>query len=203
MVLTHVQVGNVATWSTKQWQSDIALAQSAHIDAFALNIAAGEPHTSESLDLAFSAASSLGFKLFFSFDYAGNGPFDQSDVISYINKYAASPAYYRHNGKPFASTFEGPLNAADWVAIKSATGCFFVPDWSSEGAKAALALVPGVPDGLFSWAAWPWGDRDSNTYGNTLIVLQTLTPRTTGTSWILSRPFLHIWNVLDLSDAGR
>ncbi|KAK2601394.1 hypothetical protein N8I77_010848 [Diaporthe amygdali] len=163
-VFAHFMVGNVPTWSAKQWESDIALAQSAHIDAFALNIAASEPSTSASLDLAFGAAASVGFKLFFSFDYAGNGPFDKSDVISYINKYAASPAYYRHNGKPFVSTFEGPLNAADWVAIKSATDCFFVPDWSSEGAKAALALVPGVPDGLFSWAAWPWGDRDSNTY---------------------------------------
>lgn len=163
MVLTYIQVGNVATWNAAKWESDIALAQSAHIDAFALNIAANEPHTTESLDLAFSAAASRGFKLFFSFDYAGNGPFDQSDVISYINKYAASSAYFQHNGKPFVSTFEGPENAADWVAIKSATGCFFVPDWSSEGAKAALALVPGVPDGLFSWAAWPWGNRDSTT----------------------------------------
>lgn len=114
--------------------------------------------------MAFRAAEGLGFKLFFSFDYAGNGPFQKSDVISYINKYAASSAYYRHNGKPFVSTFEGPLNAADWETIKSTTDCFFVPDWSSEGAKAALALVPGVPDGLFSWAAWPWGNRDSNTY---------------------------------------
>lgn len=97
VVLIDIQVGNVAKWSPKQWKSDIALVQSAHIDAFALDIAAGEPHTSASLNLAFRAAASLGFKLFFSFDYAGNESFDQSDVISYTNKYAASPAYYRHN----------------------------------------------------------------------------------------------------------
>lgn len=100
----------------------------------------------------------MGFKLFFSFDYAGNGAWALADVASYISQ------YYQHNGQPFVSTFEGRYNAADWETIKSETGCFFVPDWSSEGAKVALNLDPGVPDGLFSWAAWPWGDTDINTY---------------------------------------
>ncbi|KAK4445431.1 glycosyl hydrolase family 71-domain-containing protein, partial [Podospora aff. communis PSN243] len=30
--------------------------------------------------------------------------------------------------------------------------------------KAALEKSPGVPDGLFIWAAWPWGDMDMTTY---------------------------------------
>lgn len=76
MVLTEVQVVNIATWSPKQCESDKTLAQSAHIDACALNIATGEPHTSASLYLAFIAAASLGFKLFSSFHCAGNGPLD-------------------------------------------------------------------------------------------------------------------------------
>lgn len=55
-------------------------------------------------------------------------------------------------------------NANDWISIKSETGCFFLPDWSSVGAKPALELAGGVADGLFSWAAWPWGIQRMNTY---------------------------------------
>lgn len=98
---------------SEQWGSDRTLAQGAHIDAFALNIAASEPHTSASLDLAFSAAASLVFKLFFSFCFASKPAFNRSDVISYTNEYATSPAYYRHNRKSFASVSEAPLNTAD------------------------------------------------------------------------------------------
>ncbi len=85
-------------------------------------------------------------------------------VESYLTGYGTSSAYYKHNGKVFASTFEGPSNARDWITIKQNTGAFFVPDWSSMGAKAALEASPGVPDGLFSWAAWPWGNTDMDTY---------------------------------------
>lgn len=113
---------------------------------------------------AFSNAEALGFKLFFSFDYDGRGPFSKDEVISWINKYAPSSAYFRHQGKPFVSTFEGPDQADDWVDIKATTGCFFVPDWSSLGAGPAVEKAGGVVDGLFSWAGWPWGDQDMDTY---------------------------------------
>lgn len=69
-----------------------------------------------------------------------------------------------HDSKPLVSTFEGPGNAEDWIAIKKQTDCFFIPDWSSVGAKEAAELANGVADGLFSWAAWPWGDKTSDTY---------------------------------------
>lgn len=39
-----------------------------------------------------------------------------------------------------------------------------MPDWSSAGAKVALTLASGVADGLFSWAVWPWGNTDMDTY---------------------------------------
>lgn len=158
------QVGNCKSWETSDWQADIKIAQQAHIDAFALNIAAEDENNAISIDRAFSAAESLGFKLFLSFDYAGNGPFDMNDVIAYITEYGASPAYFTVDGQPLVSTFEGPANADDWIIIKSQTNCFFLPDWSSAGAQAALSLSPGVVDGLLSWAAWPWGNLDVNTY---------------------------------------
>jgi hypothetical protein len=82
-----------------------------------------------------------------------------------IEQYGSNTAYYHYKGQPVVSTFEGPANAADWIFIKQQTGCFFVPDWSSLGAKAALeAGGGGIVDGLFSWAAWPWGDWNMNTY---------------------------------------
>lgn len=138
----------------------------AHIDAFALNIAYGDDTVPGSLKLAFQAASGSGLGLFFSFDYAGGiGPWPLETVVSYGDQYFGDSSYYKYNGQPFVSTFEGPGNAADWITIKDRTGCFFMPDWSSEGAEAALALAGGkVVDGLFSWAAWPWGDQDMNTY---------------------------------------
>lgn len=138
------------------------LAQEAHIDAFALNMAFDDPVNSEALSAAFAAAESLGFKLFLSFDYAGNGPWPQDTVVGYIYQYGWSKAYYSHAGRPFVSTFEGSANADDWISIKAKTGCFFVPDWSSLGAKPAWQS--GVADGLFSWAAWPWGNEDMTTY---------------------------------------
>lgn len=52
----------------------------------------------------------------------------------------------------------------DWIDIKATTGCFFIPDWSSLGAKFALEIGNGTADGLLSWAAWPYGDIEMNTY---------------------------------------
>lgn len=129
---------------------NIGLAQGAHIDAFALNMAAGDPINSKALPLAFSAAASRGFQLFFSFDYAGNGPWDESTVISLIQQYGSTGQYWHRGSQPLVSTFEGPENAKDWINIKAQTGCFFIPDWSSLGAKMALEQADGVADGLFS-----------------------------------------------------
>lgn len=139
-------------------------AQQAHIDAFALNMAYDDPTNEPSLVQAFQVANSLGFQLFFSFDYAGNGAWPKSTVLDYLNQYGSNSAYYQYKGKPFVSTFEGPASAEDWIDIKKETGCYFVPDWASLGAKAALEASPGVPDGLFSWAAWPWGPKNMDTY---------------------------------------
>ncbi|KAE8376069.1 glycosyl hydrolase family 71-domain-containing protein [Aspergillus bertholletiae] len=133
----------------------------AHIDAFALNFAASITELTPFI-AAMSAAHSTGFKVFFSFDYAGAGPFEKSLVTGLIMAFGRSPGYYNYQGRPFVSTFEGPGNAKDWEDIKKETGCLFVPSWSSLGAKAALEL--GTADGLFSWAGWPWGNKDIDTY---------------------------------------
>ncbi|KAJ1324132.1 Glycosyl hydrolase family 71 [Microdochium nivale] len=166
-VFAHFMVGNTLNYGYADWEADIVAAQQAGIDAFALNIAKDEQANIE-IEQAFQVAVARKFRLFFSFDYAGLGDWDKAKVKNLINTYKGSPAYYIHeNGKPLVSTFEGPGAAADWRDIKSATGCFFVPDWSSLGAKrAALDVGAGIIDGLFSWEAWPWGPTDMNTHGD-------------------------------------
>lgn len=155
-------MGNAQNYSLATWETDIGLAQAAHIDAFALNIAYGDGTITNSLALAFQAAASKGFKLFFSFDYAGNGPWPQQAVHDISTQYIGQTAYYRYNGQPVISTFEGPGSSGDWTSLKEELGCFFIPDWSSVGADAAMKL--GTADGLFSWAAWAWGPQPMDAY---------------------------------------
>lgn len=145
-----LQVGNTAQFQVSDWESNMKLAQESHIDAFALNMAYGWPQNYDALALAFQAAASTNFQLFFSFDYAGNGSWPMGVVQNLITQYGSASTYFKYQGKPFVSTFEGPANAEDWVTIKANTGCFFIPDWSSLGAGPAMAQANGVADGLFS-----------------------------------------------------
>lgn len=139
------------------------MAKDAYIDAFALNFANDEATTEIQLPVAFRVAEELNFKLLFSFDYAGNGPWAKEDVRGLIKEYGSRSTYFKRGTKPFVSTFEGPGNAEDWVWIKKETGCFFIPDWSSVGAAPAVKLAGGVADGLFSWDAWPKGPSNMTT----------------------------------------
>ncbi|OJJ73124.1 hypothetical protein ASPBRDRAFT_173463 [Aspergillus brasiliensis CBS 101740] len=163
-VFAHFMVSNTLGYTVDDWQNEMLLALDANIDAFAMNIAVGDATNTESLENAFSAAVNTGFSLFFSFDYAGNGAWAKDDVLDMLDTWMSAKAYWRYDEKPFVSTFEGPDNADDWVDIKNQTGCFFLPDWSSVGADVAVTLGGGVADGLFSWAAWPYGPNDMNTY---------------------------------------
>ncbi|KAK1829449.1 alpha-1,3-glucanase [Podospora conica] len=163
-VFAHYILGNAAALTQPDWESDIALAAASSIDGFALNVAHGDPHNAASLANAFAAASAVApttFRLYFSFDYEALGPWPPSAVIDLLRTYSSHPSYFKANGtRPLVSTFEGPAHASDWPAIKAATNCFFIPDWTSLGPQAALSAAggPGVVDGLASWDAWPRAD---------------------------------------------
>ncbi|KAK5660587.1 hypothetical protein OQA88_13146, partial [Cercophora sp. LCS_1] len=166
-VFAHFMVGNMADYDTTMWSDDILLAQEAHIDAFALNIAEDEPVNAAQIANAFSATTGRGFKLFFSFDYAGRGPWERSKVLDLLRQYAGHAAYYREGGLPLVSTFEGWQQFQGWHIIKTEINCLFVPDWSSLGAIDAVTVGAGLIDGLFNWAAWPNMDngmRGMDTY---------------------------------------
>lgn len=113
--LIQLQVYNSENFTVYDWEINIAEAQRAHIDAFALNIAYNFPTNNLSLANAFTAANALNFQLLFSFDYVGNGAWPEGEVIGLLRKYGNNTAYYQHNGKPFVSTFEGSSNATDWA----------------------------------------------------------------------------------------
>lgn len=156
------KVGNTEEYTYADIQEDIRLAQEAHIDGFALNFAYGEASTDHSMDMIFDAAAAVGFKLIFSFDYAGNGPWPKGDVAFFLEMYTTRPAYFRHHGeKPLVSTFEGPNESEDWHDLKKRFNVFFMPSYSSLGAKKAMKK--GVADGLFAWAGWPEGPNIMDT----------------------------------------
>ncbi|OJD19207.1 hypothetical protein AJ78_00820 [Emergomyces pasteurianus Ep9510] len=156
-VFAHFMVGDAAAMTRDQWETDIKLAKDAHIDGFALNIAPQDSYTNYVLLRAYEAATAVGdFTLFLSFDYLSGGPWPADRVIRLINAFKGNPAQFKYENKPVVSTFEGVNNVNDWYGIKNATGCFFIPSWTSLGPNG-LQGVMGVIDGAFSWDAWPEG----------------------------------------------
>ncbi|KAI4212429.1 MAG: hypothetical protein LQ351_004861 [Letrouitia transgressa] len=154
------KVGNTGAYTTDDWTADIQLAQKAGIDAFALNIAAKTDYNKTQLANAYTAAENLGFKLFLSFDYAAQGPWDSLAVISMLQDHVNSSAQFKVDNRSFVSTFEGPDNSGDWVAIREAVPIFFLPDWTSVGPDTFRASKLELVDGAFSWDAWPQGATD-------------------------------------------
>lgn len=153
------------------WCQDIHKAQAMSIDAFGLNIAFQDPNNEKNLKNVFQAAESLGsqFKLYLNFDYLAWGVWDIQSVVKRISQFKQSSAYFHYLGRPFVSTFEGTGNVQDWTAIKRATDCFFVPDWSSLGAVGASKHL-GIADGLASWNAWPEGPQKLGTGDDELYI---------------------------------
>ncbi|KAK2788541.1 hypothetical protein FQN52_006654 [Onygenales sp. PD_12] len=156
-VFAHFIIGNAASMTRTEWESDIKLAKDAHIDGFALNIAPQDTYTDAVLQNAYDAASSIGnFTLFLSFDYLSGGPWPVDRVIKTVNTYKNNPAQFNYHDKPFVSTFEGVNNFQDWPSIKASTGCFFVPSWTSIGPEGLKGVMDTI-DGAFSWDAWAEG----------------------------------------------
>ncbi|KAJ0415872.1 glycosyl hydrolase family 71-domain-containing protein [Aspergillus carlsbadensis] len=165
-VFAHFIVGVAGSMTQAEWERDIIEAQKAHIDGFALNIAPQDDYTDRVLQTAYDAAERIGhFSLFLSFDYESGGPWPWDRVISTINAYKSRPAQYFYKGKPLVSTFEGVGSSSDWPYIKSATGCTFIPDWTSL-APSGLHTVYETVDGAFSWDAWPVGAQDKDTFSD-------------------------------------
>jgi glucan endo-1,3-alpha-glucosidase len=139
-------VGIVSTYALPDWISDMTLAKSKGITGFALNIGV-DPYTQTQLDLAYSAAATVGFDVFISFDFNWYHTSDTQGVADMLKRYVGDEAQLLVDGKPFVSTFIG--DGFDWSAVAGLVGreLYAMPYW---GATAANAANTGL-SGLFSW----------------------------------------------------
>ncbi|KAI0654666.1 glycoside hydrolase [Cubamyces menziesii] len=150
---------------------DVQDAKKMSIDAFALNVQdVSSSWATNAIQLLFDAAAANDFKLFFSFDMS---VLDQpSTFLPLFKQYQGNSAYYRHEGRPFLSTFDGGAKSfgasspnAGWQSqLKDALAAdginpFFVPDFDDYGGATYDANFFNnypVVDGVMSWeSAWP------------------------------------------------
>ncbi|GFZ50872.1 Endo-1,3-alpha-glucanase agn1 [Saitozyma sp. JCM 24511] len=163
----HQMVGNTYSYTQATWASNIAQAQAAGIDGFALNMGIDSWQPDRVAD-AYAAASAVGFKMFFSFDFTsltcGSG--DLGTITGYVVKYANNGAQAKYNGNVLVSTFSG--DGCTWNAGDVYTG------WTNfrnnlKGQNINIYLIPAIfsatstfantnswMDGEFNWnSGWP------------------------------------------------
>lgn len=139
------------------YTSDITLAASAGISAFALNYGGDDTdfdtqtsYLTEFYDTVADLSSqdvSLNFKLFISIDTTAVT--NASLVVSLYNQFASSPAQLRINGKPVLSSFQINNPAWNWqtdIVNNLSTPPFFLPGTLSPTVEGAL--IPASSEDL-------------------------------------------------------
>ncbi|KAI9779642.1 MAG: hypothetical protein M1835_004663 [Candelina submexicana] len=135
------------------YTNDIKLAAAAGIDAFALNYGGWNVDFNVQdryLSEFYSAAVTLGFKVFISIDTTSVK--DSSKVVQLANLYKDNPAQLRIASKMVLSTFEAGPPAWNWqtdVLNKINTQVMFLPGSLSDDARSLFAQTTG--DGFFPW----------------------------------------------------
>ncbi|KAH7032195.1 glycoside hydrolase [Macrophomina phaseolina] len=159
--------------SVEQAQTDVRDAKNLGVDAFALNVQnVVDSWATGAIEYLFTAAAQNDFHLFFSFDMAVLNEQDPTSFLPIFEQYASNDTYYKHDGKPFISTFNGGImqNGGEWTrkfreAIEADNITpYFVSDfglYSSSSASASESIMGSLStysavDGVFSWeTAWP------------------------------------------------
>ena len=146
--------------------TDVVNAKAVGFDAFALNTHTIDPSqvwNTEALGYLFDAADAHDFKLFMSFDMSWN-EIQPSAIPSWISTYISRPSYYRVDGRPFISTYQGgTLNNSDWdlgmrqPMAAAGNNPYFVPDFDNwPGYPKGFFSNYTTVDGAYSWeTAWP------------------------------------------------
>lgn len=126
----------------------------------ALNIALADYEVSKTAD-AFTAAETLGFKLFYSFDMSYS--WAQSDMVSLVVSHATNPSAFLWDGKILVSTYSGEsLGDSFWSSFKSTlasqgVNIILAPAFTSyrdpSDANGLLSNFPSI-DGFFNWWSW-------------------------------------------------
>ena len=163
-VFAHYMLGNAYPLGVADFQRDIAQAQSAGIDGFALNVGP-DSWMADRCNKMYQAAIGTGFKLFVSLDMAVMAGSGINDIAHWVTDYTSHPNQFYYQGKQFVSTFAGEsvtfgqaTPALGWALFKSqmaarGSNVFFVPSFTALGPAAAMGMASN--DGAFSWDAWP------------------------------------------------
>lgn len=163
-VFAHYMLGNAYPLGVADFQRDIAQAQSAGIDGFALNVGP-DSWMADRCNKMYQAAVGTSFKLFVSLDMAVMAGSGINDIAHWVTDYTSHPNQLFYQGKQFVSTFAGEsvtfgqANAAlGWALFKTqmaarGANIFFVPSFTALGPAAAMGMASN--DGAFSWDAWP------------------------------------------------
>ena len=146
--------------------SDIQDAIAVGFDGFALNTPdVVDSYVTNAVSYLFAAAQGTSFKLFFSYDTSyGSGGASMGAFASFVAQYAGNSAYYKVDGRPFISTFNGgTYSNSDWQSnfiqplINDGYNPFFVPDFDdTSGYPNNFFSEFPVVNGAYSWeSAWP------------------------------------------------
>lgn len=149
----HTKVGIVRNYQLDDWKTDMAVAQSIGIDAFALNCASIDSYTYSQLDLAYKAAAEVGFKVFISFDFAYWNNGDTANITAYMQLYGDHPGQMKYKGAAVVSTFVGDY--FNWEPVKQGTSHPIYALPNLQDPAEATSLASKGADGAFSWLAWP------------------------------------------------
>ncbi|KAH9473937.1 hypothetical protein Pst134EA_000994 [Puccinia striiformis f. sp. tritici] len=181
LVFAHFIAGLTINYTRQDWKTQISLAASHGIDAFALNVGSPDRWQVDQVNTAYDVATQITatsgqpFQLFLSLDMSviQTAP----DVATWVTKFAPMKSQLLVGGKAFISTFSGESNlfgasnvSTGWkAAVKAPLAALnppieavFVPAWSSLDPSTAVSMNP-VVDGIMTWKAWPTGNETSNT----------------------------------------
>lgn len=162
LVFAHYMVGTVDA-STTHAHQDIDGAIAVGFDAFALNVGnPGADWAKNTVQQLFDYAGSKPFKLFFSFDFYGNGDISQHQAL--FAQFKDHPAHlkYGSNNLPVVSSYSGGSVGPDtWKSFKTANNVYLIPNPEADGnyysnPSGFFKSWGDAVDGVFSWeTAWP------------------------------------------------
>ena len=134
------------------YTTDISMAMSAGFDAFAVDYTDQDPSFAHRLDVLYSTAAEMGFKIFITIDTTTM--YDVSEVVNITNYYAKAPAQAKDaSGNIFLSSFE--VNPPGWNWQTDVINHLIVPVTFLPGTLGNDgAYETGLPNrgaGPFTW----------------------------------------------------
>ncbi|KAI9838984.1 MAG: hypothetical protein M1819_004192 [Sarea resinae] len=155
LVFAHFMIDIVSDrTSPSDYDTDMTLAQSVGIDAFALNIGT-ESFSDTQLYLAYASALSSNMKVFLSFDFASKtnnswSTGQAAEIGAKIAQFAWLPAQLLIDDKPFVSTHGGDGLDVGLLRLFAGREIFFAPNFDPKKGTDF-----GLVDGALNWNAWP------------------------------------------------